>query len=33
MIEVGLGDGRLGRRRCASMIVCGRLRVRLALGR
>ena len=33
MIEVGLGDGRFGRRRCASMIVCCRLRFRLAFGR
>ena len=33
MIEVGLGDGRFGRRRCTSMTVCGRLRFRLAFGR
>ena len=33
MIEVGLGDGRFGRRRCASMIACCRLRFRFAFGR
>ena len=33
MIEVGLGRRRLGRRNCASLIVCGGLRVRLAARR
>ena len=33
MIEVGLGEGRFGRRRCSSMTACGRSTVRFAFGR